>query len=78
MDIPIPEWNITLIDITWMIWCDSVGTAQVLECSTLKVIEYVDDAESYTRAISGSSSSEYVILNVTLSVIQMKRQEMMC
>lgn len=61
-----------------MIWCDSVGTAQVLECSTLKAIEYVDDAESYTRAISGSSSSEYVILNVTLSVIQMKRQEMMC
>ena len=50
----------------------------MLECSTLKAIEYVDDAESYTRAISGSSSSEYVILNVTLSVIQMKRQEMMC
>lgn len=61
-----------------MIWCDSVGRAQVLECSTLKVIEYVDDTESYTRAISESSSSEYVILNVTLSVIQMKRQEMMC
>lgn len=78
MNIPIPEWNITLIDITWMIWCDSVGRAQVLECSTLKVIEYVDNTESYTRAISGSSSSEYVILNVTLSVIQMKRQEMMC
>ena len=45
-----------------MIWCDSVGTAQVLECSTLKVIEYVDDTESYTRAISGSSSSELVLL----------------
>ena len=75
---PYSRWNITLIDITWMIWCDSVGRAQVLECSTLKVIEYVDNTESYTRAISGSSSSEYVILNVTLSVIQMKRQEMMC
>ena len=50
----------------------------MMYCFTLKVIEYVDDTESYTRAISGSSSSEYVILNVTLSVIQMKRQEMMC
>ena len=46
-----------------MIWCDSVGRAQVMNWFTLKVIEYVDNTESYTRAISGSSSSEFVLLN---------------